>query len=160
MAKILVVDDYSTSQRLLSFILRQHDHTVVTAIHGLNALEQLAKVSVDLVITDLSMPEMDGLKLVQALRADPQLMALPVIILTGSAYEQDNARAKAAGATSFLTKPVESEELIAMVSRLLAHPQEREPPVPENGQPDAVGNMLDTQLTIGKPYLVSRSENI
>ncbi|HJZ45719.1 MAG TPA: response regulator [Roseiflexaceae bacterium] len=127
MATILVVDDYTTSQRLLSFILRQNNHTVVTAMHGLGALEQLEKISVELVITDLRMPEMDGLALLHALRADRRYQNIPVIILTGSAYEQDNARAKAAGATSFLTKPVESEELIAMVNRLLGQSEASEP---------------------------------
>jgi two-component system, chemotaxis family, chemotaxis protein CheY len=156
MAMILVVDDYSTSQRLLSFILRQHNHTVVTAIHGLSALDQLAKLPVDLIITDLDMPEMDGLTLLQQLRADPRLMNLPVIILTGSGYEQDNTRAKAAGATSFLTKPVESEELIAMVNRLLSHPAENEA-LPEHSEPEALNSLLESQLRIGKPYLVSRS---
>jgi two-component system chemotaxis response regulator CheY len=156
MATILVVDDYSTSQRLLGFILRQNNHTVVTANHGLNALEQLAKIPVDLVITDLSMPEMDGLTLLQELRADPRLTNLPVIILTGSAYEQDNARAKAAGATSFLTKPVESEELISMVNHLLSHPEGNEP-LPESSEPEASNTVLDSQLRIGKPYLVSRT---
>jgi two-component system, chemotaxis family, chemotaxis protein CheY len=156
MATILVVDDYSTSQRLLSFILRQHNHTVVTAIHGLNALDQLAKLPVDLVITDLDMPEMDGLTLLQQLRADPRLMSLPVIILTGSAHEQDNARTKAAGATSFLTKPVESEELILMVNRLLSYPAGNEA-LTEHREPEALNSMLESQLKIGKPYLVSRS---
>jgi CheY-like chemotaxis protein len=156
MAMILVVDDYSTSQRLLSYILRQNHHTVGMAAHGLNALEQLEKQPFDLVITDLDMPEMDGLTLLQELRADPRFVNLPVIILTGSAYEQDNARAKAAGATSFLTKPVESEELIAMVNCLLSHPEESEL-LPENSQPEAMNSMLEAQLKIGKPYLASRT---
>jgi len=157
MATILVVDDYSTSQRLLGFILRQNDHTVVTAINGLGALEQLAEKSIDLVITDLSMPEMDGMTLLQELRANPQFQNLPVIILTGSAYAQDNTRAKAAGATSFLTKPVESEELIAMVTRLLSQPEDVAAlPLEsiESGEPNGV---LDSQLRIGKPYLVTRT---
>jgi two-component system chemotaxis response regulator CheY len=157
MATILVVDDYSTSQRLLGFILRQNDHTVVTAVHGLGALEQLAERSIDLVITDLSMPEMDGMTLLQEMRSNPQYQKLPVIILTGSAYAQDNTRARAAGATSFLTKPVESEELIAMVNRLLAQCEETET-LPsasaESGDPNGV---LDSQLRIGKPYLVTRT---
>ena len=157
MATILVVDDYSTSQRLLGFILRQNDHIVVTAINGLGALEQLAEKSVDLVITDLSMPEMDGMTLLQELRANPQFQDLPVIILTGSAYAQDNTRAKAAGATSFLTKPVESEELIAMVTRLLSQPEDvaiLPPESIESGEPNRV---LDSQLRIGKPYLATRT---
>src|SRR5215213_1315951 len=157
MATILVVDDYSTSQRLLGFILRQNDHTVVTAINGLGALEQLAEKSIDLVITDLSMPEMDGMTLLQELRANPQFQNLPVIILTGSAYAQDNTRAKAAGATLFLTKPVESEELIAAVTRLLAPPEEVEPLPPENVDRAASNSVLDSQMQIGKPYLVTRT---
>jgi two-component system chemotaxis response regulator CheY len=157
MATILVVDDYSTSQRLLGFILRQNDHTVVTAIHGLGALEQLAARPIDLVITDLSMPEMDGMTLLQELRANPQFQHLPVIILTGSAYAQDNTRAKAAGATSFLTKPVESEELIAMVTRLLAHTGDAEAPPSDEAKLGELNGVLDSQLRIGKPYLVTRT---
>ena len=157
MATILVVDDYSTSQRLLSFILRQSNYTVVTAVHGLSALEHLAVSPVDLVITDLSMPEMDGLTLLQALRADARFQALPVIILTGSAYEQDNARAKAAGATTFLTKPVESEELIATVDRLLAQPEDAEVAQQQGAKPPQQSSALESQLLIGKPYLATRS---
>jgi len=157
MATILVVDDYSTSQRLLGFILRQNDHTVVTAIHGLGALEQLAERSIDLVITDLSMPEMDGMTLLQELRANPRFQNLPVIILTGSAYAQDNTRAKAAGATLFLTKPVESEELIAMVNRLLTEPEAIEPLPPEGVESSAPNSVLDSQLLIGKPFLATRT---
>jgi len=157
MATILVVDDYSTSQRLLGFILRQNDHTVVTAIHGRGALEQLAERSIDLVITDLSMPEMDGMTLLQELRANPRFQNLPVIILTGSAYAQDNTRAKAAGATLFLTKPVESEELIAMVNRLLTEPEAIEPLPPEGVESSAPNSVLDSQLLIGKPFLATRT---
>ena len=155
MATILVVDDYSTSQRLLGFILRQHNHTVVTAIHGLGALQQLAAIPIDMVITDLSMPEMDGLALLQELRADPRFRNLPVIILTGSAYEQDNVRAKAACATSFLTKPVEAQELIVMVNRLLT-PRAGEPSS-ESVEPGAPNGALDSQLWIGKSYLATRT---
>ena len=157
MATILVVDDYSTSQRLLGFILRQNDHTVVTAIHGLGALEKLAERSIDLVITDLSMPEMDGMTLLQELRANPRFQNLPVIILTGSAYAHDNTRAKAAGATLFLTKPVESEELIATVTRLLAEPEAIEALPSESVESSAPNSVLDSQLLIGKPYLATRT---
>ena len=157
MATILVVDDYSTSQRLLGFVLRQNDHIVVTAINGLGALEQLAEKSIDLVITDLSMPEMDGMTLLQELRANPRFQNLPVIILTGSAYAQDNTRAKAAGATLFLTKPVESEELIAMVNRLLTEPEAIEPLPPEGVESSAPNSVLDSQLLIGKPFLATRT---
>ena len=80
-----------------------------------------------------------------------------MIILTGSAYAQDNTRAKAAGATSFLTKPVESEELIAMVTRLLAHPEDIQALPPESVEPGVPNSLLDSQLLIGKPYLATRT---
>jgi two-component system, chemotaxis family, chemotaxis protein CheY len=157
MATILVVDDYSTSQRLLSFILRQSKHTVVTALDGLSALARLAEAPVDLVITDLNMPEMDGLTLLQELRADERFQSLPVIILTGSAYEQDSSRARAAGATTFLTKPVESEELIATVHGLLTH-HERAAAVQAGVQVQEQQNTaIESQLIIGKSYLVTRT---
>jgi DNA-binding response OmpR family regulator len=95
--------------------------------------------------------------LLQELRATPRFENLPVIILTGSAYAQDNTRAKAAGATLFLTKPVESEELIATVTRLLAQPEDAEVLPPSSVEPSAPNSVLDSQLLIGKPYLVTRS---
>lgn len=122
MATILVVDDYSTSQRLLSYILQQSNHDVVTAINGLQALERLAETSIDLVVTDLNMPKLDGFGLLQRLRDDERYKALPVIILTGSSYERDLLRAKAAGVTGFLTKPIDSEELIATVDQMMVQP--------------------------------------
>jgi len=129
MASILVVDDHSTSQRLMSFILQQNNHEVVTALHGRQALERLAKASFDLVITDLNMPELDGLSLLYQMRADARYRTIPVIILTGSVHEQDNLRVHAAGATAFLTKPVGSDELIATVNELLvARPSEATAP--------------------------------
>jgi DNA-binding response OmpR family regulator len=100
---------------------------------------------------------MDGLTFLQELRADVRWMNLPVIILTGSAYEQDNARAAAAGATSFLTKPVESKELIAMVNHFLSPPGGAELPLLDNSEPEAPNRLLDSQLRIGKPYLISRA---
>jgi two-component system sensor histidine kinase RpfC len=93
----------------------------------------------------------------QELRANPRFQNLPVIILTGSAYAQDNTRAKAAGATLFLTKPVESEELITMVSRLLAQPEDIEALPPESVEPGEPNSVLDSQLRIGKPYLATRT---
>ncbi len=119
MAKILVVDDNSISQRLLSFILQQGDHTVVTAINGVQAIEQLKEADVDLVLTDLMMPKMDGLTLIEHLRADERYKNLPVIALTASVKEQHYSRARAAGVNALLTKPIESEVIIDIVNRLV-----------------------------------------
>lgn len=119
MATILVVDDHTTSQRLLSFILQQENYVVMTARNGLQAIECLERTHVDLVLTDLLMPEMDGLVLLEALRADERYQTLPVIALTGSSREKDYRRAQAAGVTALLTKPIESHELLDEVKRLV-----------------------------------------
>ncbi len=123
MATILIVDDNSTSRRLLSYILQQEKHIVVTAINGLSAIQCLDETSVDLVLTDLLMPGMDGLAFLEHLRADERFRTLPVIALTGSGKQQHYLRAQAAGVTKFLTKPVESDEIVATVNRLV-QPQE------------------------------------
>lgn len=120
MAKILVVDDNAISQRLMSFILQQGDHTVVTAMNGVQAMEQLRETDVDLVLTDLMMPRMDGLTLLEHLRADERYKDLPVIALTASVKEQHHSRARAAGVDALLTKPIESEVIIDTVNRLVA----------------------------------------
>lgn len=124
MSVILVVYDHTTSLRLLSFILQQENYVVLTARNGLQAIECLERMHVDLVLIDLLMPEMDGLVLLEALRADERYRTLPVIALTGSRREKDYRRAQAAGVTAILTTPIESHELLDEVKRLV-RPKER-----------------------------------
>ena len=119
MATILVVDDHIPNKRLLSFILEQSAFSVITALNGVQALERLAESQIDLVITDLSMPEMDGLTLMSHVRADTRFKELPVIVLTASGAERDLMRASNSGANACLTKPVDSQELVNMVSQLV-----------------------------------------
>lgn len=131
MATILVVDDHSTSQRLMSFILQQNNYTAITAMNGRQALERLATQSFDLVITDLDMPELNGLGLLQHMRGDDRYRSIPVIILTGSVQDQDQVRAQQAGAIAFLTKPVGSDEVLATVGQLLVARPTDEPTPPD-----------------------------
>jgi CheY-like chemotaxis protein len=120
MATVLIVDDYAPNHRLMSFVLEQHGYAVVAAFDGQQALDRLEYASVDLVLTDLTMPKIDGLALTRALRADLRFANMPIIIVTASTREQDQVRASGIGADAFLTKPVDSEDLIHEVSRLLA----------------------------------------
>ncbi len=119
MATILIVDDYAPNHRLLSFVLEQHGHAVVTAADGQQALERLQTATFDLVVTDLTMPRMDGLMLTRAIREDIRFQHLPVIMLTASIIERDQAQASGVGVNIFMTKPVDSEDLIAEVGKLL-----------------------------------------
>ena len=120
MALILVVDDYPGLQRILSLTLQMHDYLVVTAGNGREALSLLRTEAIDLVITDVSIPEMDGLSLLGEIRADKALSDLPVIVLTAIGQEEVREAAAQKGASGFLTKPPSSQELVEVVSRFLA----------------------------------------
>jgi CheY-like chemotaxis protein len=120
MAKILVVDDSPTIQRLLSLILQRNDHTTVTMDNGRDALMFLADSDVDLVVTDVNMPEMSGLTLLKQLRANERTRDLPVIIRTASIQEYVRQAASQNGASGFLAQPTSSWELKELVNRCLA----------------------------------------
>ena len=117
--KILVVDDDSTSRRLMSHILNREGYEVATASDGVEALELMADDPAEILITDRMMPNMDGVELLKAVRQSPIYGHIPVIIVTANSDARDQPEAEAAGATAFLTKPVGSTELLATVQRAL-----------------------------------------
>jgi CheY-like chemotaxis protein len=117
---ILIVDDCATTRRLLSVYLRQEGYDLVHAVNGLDALEQLARRPVDLVITDLNMPQMDGVELTRTLKADPVLTGIPIVMLTTEGEERERQHGLEAGATAYLIKPVTQEQLAQAVRRTLA----------------------------------------
>jgi two-component system chemotaxis response regulator CheY len=119
MAHILVVEDHAVTQRVLSKRLRDAGHTVELADNGRAGLERLGQVQVDLILSDIAMPEMDGLELLRTVRASELHRATPFVLLTASALDQQKQQARADGADGFLEKPVSSWELEAMVSGLL-----------------------------------------
>jgi two-component system, chemotaxis family, chemotaxis protein CheY len=130
MSTILIVDDDQACQRLSSFILAA-DHTVITADDGSQALDRLAHSPVDLVITDLAMPVMDGLALLRHVRATLHYASLPVIVMTSSTHEQDHRRVCEAGADAFMPKPAEPDDLLGLVRDLLSKTRPRlAPPLP------------------------------
>ena len=117
MAKILIVEDYPVTQRVLSLTLKNSGHDVQIANHGVEALEQLDIAPVDLALVDIAMPEMDGLELLRHLRSDKRYNALPVIMLTASGQDEDRQKALTIGADGFLTKPTSSRELLETIQR-------------------------------------------
>ncbi len=118
-AKILIVEDYPVTQRVLSLTLKNSGHDVQIANHGLEALQQLNLGTVDLALVDIAMPEMDGLELLRQLRNDARYNALPVIMLTASGQDEDRATALTIGADGFLTKPTSSRELLETINRFV-----------------------------------------
>jgi CheY-like chemotaxis protein len=119
MAVILIVDDEAPSRRLASFVLQLEDFVVLTAANGSQALDHLDRTPVDLIITDLHMPLMDGDTFLHQVRSDERFTGLPIIVLTGSAYDDDRRLVTGRGIDAYLMKPTSSEELVATVKRLL-----------------------------------------
>lgn len=120
MAHILVVDDYVVTQRLLGQILRNGGHSVEIAGDGLEALALLSSETFDMVVLDVSMPEMDGITVLQQIRADNTYGNPFVIMLTASSDDKVRVSAEQEGADAFLTKPSSSSQVISVVEELLA----------------------------------------
>lgn len=120
MAHILIVEDNYLTYQLLYYFLRRKNHTVHLASNGVEALSQLKENKIDLVITDISMPEMDGLTLLEQMRSDDRLRKVPVIVLTASGLEHIKQMTLEKGATAFVSQPFSSIELGKIVSECLA----------------------------------------
>lgn len=118
-ATILIVDDSVTMRSLVRRALEGDRHTVIEAPHGAAALAVLGSTPVDLVITDVLMPEMDGLSLTRALRDDPRFRSVPVLVLTTEGTSAIKERGRAAGATAWIVKPFRPDTLCRVVRQAL-----------------------------------------
>ena len=118
---ILVVDDSPTVVKFVSFSLKNSGYKVVTACDGMDAIEKISNMSedVDLVITDLNMPNLDGYRLIQTLRQNEKHQKTPIIILTSETEEEDRRQGMEVGADSYLVKPFKSSLLLSEVARYL-----------------------------------------
>ncbi|GAB6041260.1 response regulator [Endothiovibrio diazotrophicus] len=112
--RILVVDDDPRNLFVITSALESQGATVLNALNGRKALEQLKSEAVDLIFMDIMMPEMDGYEAIRAIKADPRLKPLPVVALTAKALKDDRDKALSAGADDYLAKPVDFEVLINM----------------------------------------------
>ena len=118
---ILVVDDSPTVVKFVSFSLKNSGFTVVTARDGMDAIETLSNLSddVDLIITDLNMPNLDGYGLIEAVRQNQEYRHTPIVILSSEGGDDDRARGMQAGASSYLVKPFKSARLLNEVRKYL-----------------------------------------
>lgn len=119
MRTVLVVDDSPSMRNLVGTTMRTAGFSVVEAGDGSAALSAVHGIRVDLVITDLNMPVMDGITMVQQLRKLEHFKYTPILLLTTESNPQQKARARSAGATGWLTKPFEPKQLVATVQRVL-----------------------------------------
>jgi CheY-like chemotaxis protein len=122
MTTILIVEDYVVTQRVLSLTLRNQGYYVVVANNGAEALQCLEEGPIDLVLSDIAMPVMNGLELLRRLRADERYSSLPVVMITASGQIEDRTTALSLGADGFMTKPASSQELLDIVRRFTEAP--------------------------------------
>ena len=119
MAKILVVDDSASMRQMVSFTLQSAGYEVCEADDGHTALPAAQQNGFDLVISDVNMPKMDGISLVKSLRGLPQFRFTPILLLTTESSPEKKAEGKNAGATGWIVKPFNPEQLLATVQRVL-----------------------------------------
>jgi two-component system, chemotaxis family, chemotaxis protein CheY len=120
-ATFLVVEDSPTMRQLISFSLKRFKNArIIEAVDGVDALKKLSGEKIDLILTDINMPVMDGLKLVSLVRQNAQLKGIPIIIITTEGAEEDRERGLALGANAYISKPIQSSHLIKTISELLA----------------------------------------
>jgi HAMP domain-containing protein/signal transduction histidine kinase len=117
--KVLVVDDDPRNAFVLADVLEMHGMTVVQATDGRKAIAELAAGDIDLVLMDVMMPRMDGYETTRAIRRMPQYASLPVITVTARAMQGDREKSIDAGATDYITKPIDIEELLNCMERWL-----------------------------------------
>jgi two-component system chemotaxis response regulator CheY len=115
--KVLVVDDSKLLHRMFEMMLRQYP--LVHAYDGKEALQRLSEnKDVDLVLLDMNMPRMNGLELLEAMKADAAMKRIPVVLVTTQGSDEQTQRGLEAGAAAYVKKPFKNEELIAVVQRL------------------------------------------
>lgn len=117
--KVLIVDDSPTMRRMLRAALASGGFDVVEGADGSEGLARLREQPVDLVITDVNMPVMDGLRFLQELRAEPAHRAIPVLVLTTEAQRETKELGRRLGATGWMVKPFAPEALLQTVGKVL-----------------------------------------
>ena len=115
---ILTVDDSASVRQMVKFTLEEAGYTVLQAMDGKDALTKLTQ-PVNLVITDLNMPNLDGIGLIRSLRAMPACKGIPILMLTTESQESRKQEGKSAGATGWIVKPFTTQQLLSVVKRVL-----------------------------------------
>ncbi len=115
---IMTVDDSASVRQMVSFTLKNEGYTVIEASDGKDALGKL-KGKVDMIITDLNMPNMDGIELIRSVRALPAYKFIPIVMLTTESQASKKQEGKTAGATGWIVKPFKPDQLLAVVRKVL-----------------------------------------
>jgi two-component system chemotaxis response regulator CheY len=116
---IMTADDSPSMREMVSFTLKNAGYAVVEAVDGKDALTKLTGAPIHMLITDLNMPNMDGIELIRQVRLLPQYKYMPIVMLTTESQDQKKQAGRAAGASGWIVKPFRSEQLLMVAKKLL-----------------------------------------
>ena len=116
---ILTVDDSASIRMMVSFTLKENGYRVIEAQDGKEGLARLKDEKIDMVITDLNMPNLDGIGLIRGIRENPANKFTPIIMLTTESQDTRKQEGRQAGASGWIVKPFRPEQLLAVVKKVL-----------------------------------------
>ena len=116
---ILVVEDCQTTRKLLGHYLKSRGYAVVFAENGLDALEKLGSNDINLILTDLNMPYMDGMELIKTLRSDPNWVNIPILMVTTENDDVEREKAFSSGVNGYVVKPITGDTIAQNIKSIL-----------------------------------------
>ena len=116
---ILIVDDSASMRQMVSFTLKDSGYEVIQAVHGKDGIDKLNGSKIDMVITDLNMPEMDGIEFIKQMRNKDGYKFTPIIMLTTESQDSKKQEGRQAGASGWIVKPFTPEQLIGIVKKFV-----------------------------------------
>ncbi len=116
---IMTVDDSTSVRQMVSFTLKEAGYDVVEASDGKDALSKIANTGLNMVVTDLNMPNMDGIELIKNIRSNAKFKFIPIIMLTTESQDSKKLEGKAAGATGWIVKPFKPDQLLAVIKKVM-----------------------------------------
>ena len=119
MKTIMAVDASTSLRQMVSLVLRNAGYEVIEAVDGVDALSKMKDRELDLFLTDVNMPGIDGLELTRRIRATPQFRFVPIVLLTTESSAEKKQEGKAAGATAWMVKPFDPDKLLAVVKKVM-----------------------------------------
>jgi two-component system, chemotaxis family, chemotaxis protein CheY len=118
--KILIIEDSPTMRQLIAFALKRLPGVKIVEAHdGVDGLKKLSSDKFDLILTDINMPVMDGLKLVSLVRNDANYRTTPIVVITTEGAQEDRDRALSLGANDYITKPIQANRILELARTLL-----------------------------------------
>jgi len=116
---IMTVDDSASVRQMVSFTLKDAGYNVIEACDGADALVKSSGNSINLIVTDLNMPNLDGIELIKKIRAGSEHKFVPILMLTTESQDEKKLQGKAAGATGWIVKPFKPEQLLAVIKKVI-----------------------------------------